>query len=495
MSALVPFDNSYAALPARFSARQDPTPVRAPTLLKLNEGLCEQLGLDPAALRGDEGVAMLAGNAVPDGAAPLAMAYAGHQFGHFVPQLGDGRAILLGELIGADGVRYDLHLKGAGRTKFSRGGDGRAWLGPVLREYLVAEAMHALGVPTTRALAAVATGEPVLRESALPGAVLTRVGQSHVRVGTFQYFAAREDEEALAALTAYVVERHVPAEARDGKSPAEALLDHVAAGQAALVAAWMGVGFIHGVMNTDNTQVAGETIDYGPCAFMDHYDPATVFSSIDRQGRYAYGNQPAIAQWNVARLAEALIPVLDDKDDIALDKAKAGVDRFADLFNRAYLTRFREKVGLWVPADDHAARLDEDKDLLTGLLDGMADHRADFTNTFRALGRAVTGDETEVRAALGAGADAWLARWRQRLAQDPRPDDERRGLMDQVNPAFIPRNHQVEAALDDAVAGDLGRFDRLFDTLRRPYDDQPDQVLLQAPPTPDQVVRATFCGT
>jgi uncharacterized protein YdiU (UPF0061 family) len=403
------FDNTYARLPSRFYARQSPATVARPRLVKLNLALAVELGLDQDWLRSPEGLAVLAGNAIPDGAEPLAMAYAGHQFGGFVPQLGDGRAILLGELLDPRGERFDIQLKGSGRTPFSRAGDGRAWLGPVLREYIVGEAMYALGIPTTRALAAVATGEPVYRETELPGAVLTRVARSHVRIGTFEYFSARRDTEAVRYLADYVIARHYPEAAADER-PYQALLDAVIARQACLIAQWLGVGFIHGVMNTDNMSIAGETIDYGPCAFLDSYHPGTVYSSIDRGGRYAYGNQPRIAQWNLSRLAESLVPLIDKDAGTAVEVAQAAIDAFPERFERAYLERFRAKLGLLGAHPD-------DANLIGALLQAMADNGADFTNTFRALCDAAEGAEGGVRAALGdsQAAEAWLGRWRARL--------------------------------------------------------------------------------
>ncbi|HKD24114.1 MAG TPA: YdiU family protein, partial [Rhizomicrobium sp.] len=368
-ASLARFDNSYARLPERFYARLPPTPVAAPKLVRINEPLAIELGLDPARLASPEGVAMLAGNRVAEGADPIAMAYAGHQFGTFVPQLGDGRAILLGEVVDRHGRRRDIQLKGSGPTPFSRRGDGRAALGPVLREYIVSEAMAALGVPTTRALAAVTTGETVWRETPLPGAVLARVASSHIRVGTFQFFAARGDNEAVKELADHVIARHYP-EARGAASPYRALLEGVIARQARLVAQWLNIGFIHGVMNTDNMSIAGETIDYGPCAFMDAYHPATVFSSIDEMGRYAYGNQPTIAHWNLTRLAETLLPLLADNEEAAIEEAKAALATFAPLFNAAYVDGLRRKLGLIAPEPD-------DITLGQDLLKLMADNGTD----------------------------------------------------------------------------------------------------------------------
>jgi serine/tyrosine/threonine adenylyltransferase len=488
-----PFDNSYARLPERFFARLRPTPVAAPRLVRLNRKLAQKLGLDPDRFFSPEGVAILAGNAVPKLAEPLAMAYAGHQFGTFVPQLGDGRAILLGEVVDRDGLRRDIQLKGSGPTPFSRNGDGRAALGPVLREYIISEAMNALAIPTTRSLAVVTTGQTVRREVALPGAVLTRVALSHVRVGTFQFFAARGDVEALARLADYVIARHYPEAAR-AKSPYQALLELVIGGQAELIAKWLLVGFIHGVMNTDNMSIAGETIDYGPCAFMDTYDPAAVYSSIDSFGRYAYGNQPRIAQWNLARLAETLLPLLAEKQEAAVEMANEALAKFASRFETAHAKGLRRKLGLF---QERAG----DMPLARDLLERMARNGADFTLTFRRLSdAAVSPDRDQVVRSLftdPSAYDDWASMWRRRLADDGEESGERRALaMRAVNPAFIPRNHRVEEALSAAVNhADLSVFDNLLTVLARPYDDQPDHKLYAEPPRPDQVVRQTFCGT
>src|ERR1700730_2310530 len=435
MTVHFPFQNTYAALPANFFARVAPTPVTAPRLIKLNRRLATQLGLDPDRLESPEGVEILAGKRVPDGADPIAMAYAGHQFGQFVPQLGDGRAILLGEVIDADGIRRDIQLKGSGPTPFSRRGDGRAALGPVLREYIVSEAMAVLGIPTTRSLAAVMTGESGLREPPLPGAVLTRVASSHIRVGTFQYFAARSDTEGVRRLADHVIGRHYPHLA-DAERPYHALLEAVIARQADLVARWLLVGFIHGVMNTDNTSISGETIDYGPCAFMDHYDPAMVFSSIDEQGRYAYANQPRIALWNLTRLAECLLPLLSDEQDKAIAEAQAVLGGFAETFNTAYTAGLRQKTGLLTERDGDDA-------LVQDLLDAMAKNQADFTLTFRRLSEAALGADGDqaVRQLFAdpASYDEWAVRWRKRIEDEPQTPAARRMAMRAVNPAFIPR--------------------------------------------------------
>src|SRR5215208_2062576 len=431
------FDNSYVRLPERFYARLDPTPVSAPRLIKINEALARELGLDPEMLATPQGVDILAGNRIAIGSQPIALAYAGHQFGNFVPQLGDGRAILLGEVVDRSGMRRDIQLKGSGPTPFSRSGDGRAALGPVLREYVVSEAMAALGIPTTRSLAAVLTGETVVRETYLPGAVLTRVASGHVRVGTFQFFAARGDTEGVRLLADYVIARHYP-EAANGEQPYRALLEDVIAAQADLMARWLLVGFIHGVMNTDNMSVASETIDYGPCAFMDAYDPATVFSSIDHMGRYGYSNQPRIAHWNLARLAEALLPLLAEKQDQAVAQAQEALSGFAPQFEAAYHGGLRRKLGLFTERE-------EDLALAEDLLQAMAENQADFTLTFRRLCDAAkdpTGDGPVRDLFVDPTAyDGWAARWRERLSQEPQHSATRQAAMRAANPAYIPRNH------------------------------------------------------
>ena len=482
---LIQFDNSYARLPERFYVRQDPVPVAAPGLVRVNQDLAAALGLDPAALAGPDGVAMLSGNRMPPGAEPIALAYAGHQFGQFVPQLGDGRATLLGEVVGRDGVRRDIQLKGSGLTHFSRRGDGRAALGPVLREYLISEFMAALGVPTTRSLAAVTTGEAVRRETLLPGGVLTRVAASHIRVGTFQYFAAREDDDGVRLLADYAINRHYPQAAQAG-NPYRDLLDAVIARQAALVAQWLLVGFIHGVMNTDNCSIAGETIDYGPCAFMDGCDQGAVFSSIDHQGRYAYGNQPRIALWNLTRLAECLMPLLGEDPEAAATQA---LETFAPRFQAAYRTGLRRKIGLMNEQEG-------DDNLADNLLRLMAADGADFTLTFRQLSMAAGNREAEdaVRALFShpEAVDPWLGRWRGRLADQANPADAMRA----ANPARIPRNHLVEAALAAAVShGDFAPFQQMVDAMARPFDDDPALARYAVPPRQEERVLQTFCGT
>ncbi|WP_242221360.1 protein adenylyltransferase SelO [Shinella zoogloeoides] len=488
----IPFDNSYARLPDAFFSPVDPTPVEAPRLIAFNRPLAAELGLDADALE-RHGAAYFSGNAPLPGALPLAMAYAGHQFGQFVPQLGDGRAILLGEVIDRSGRRRDIQLKGAGQTPYSRRGDGRAALGPVLREYIVSEAMHALGIPTTRALAAVASGQPVYRDRVLPGAILTRVAASHIRVGTFQFFAARGDTQNVRVLADHVIDRHYP-ELKGAEKPYLALLDAVAGRQASLIARWLGVGFIHGVMNTDNMTISGETIDFGPCAFMDHYDPRTVFSSIDHGGRYAFGNQPMVGQWNIARLAEALLAILDDDQDRAVEAANAAVTRFMDRFQAHWKTTIRAKIGL---GDDEE---DGDQTLIRDLLVTFYEEKADYTLAFRRLADAAE-NETADSALASLLADPaalgpWLALWRERLSRETAPPQTRAAAMRRVNPAFIPRNHKVEEALTEAVDhGDFSLFEALNAVLARPYEDQPAFSAFAGPPKPGEEVTATFCGT
>jgi serine/tyrosine/threonine adenylyltransferase len=480
----IPFDNTYARLPDRFFARLNPTPVAAPKLIHVNTGLAEQLGIDAGYLATEAGVAVLAANTVPPGAEPIALAYAGHQFAHFVPQLGDGRANLLGEVVGRDGGRRDIQLKGSGPTPFSRRGDGRAALGPVLREYLISEAMAALGIPTTRTLAAVATGETVWRETMQPGAVLTRVAASHIRVGTFQYFAAQGDTEGVKLLADYAIARHYP-DAATSETPYRAFLDGVVARQADLIARWLLVAFIHGVMNTDNCSISGETIDYGPCAFMDAYDPGAVFSSIDHQGRYAYGNQPRIALWNLARLAECLMPLLGDNEDVAREALSA----FAPRFQAAYFTGLRRKIGLTTEQEG-------DDNLTQDLLKLMAADGADFTLTFRRLCDAAEGPAGDAKVSAlfkdTQAYSAWAERWRARLAQETEPA----AVMRAANPAFIPRNHLVEAAITAAVErSDYQPFEDLLQVLARPYQDDPALALYATPPKDEERVLQTFCGT
>ncbi|WP_217703961.1 protein adenylyltransferase SelO [Piscinibacter koreensis] len=491
----IPFDNTYARELAGFSVPWRPASVPAPRLLFLNEALAEELGLDVDALRGEAGAALFAGNAVPEGAEPVAQAYAGHQFGGFSPQLGDGRAVLLGEVIDRNGRRRDIAFKGSGRTPFSRGGDGKAAVGPMLREVLIGEAMHALGIPTTRALAVAATGEPVFREEALPGAVLTRVAASHIRVGTFQFFAARGDDERVQQLADYTIARHDPALV-DVPDRYLRLLENAAERQAALIAQWMNVGFIHGVMNTDNMTLSGETIDYGPCAFVEAYDPRAVFSSIDQRGRYAFGNQPSIAQWNLARLAETLLPLIAEDPERAAEQATAVLERFPAAYQRHLLEGQRAKLGLTAGGDD-----DGDAQLADDWLELLRAGHVDFTLAWRRLADAAAGDEAPLRALFenAPSPDAWLARWRERCARDASGLDaaERAARMRRVNPLVIPRNHRVEEALAAASADDdLAPFESLLAALRRPYDAMPEHAR-DAEPAPAAVTACyrTFCGT
>jgi uncharacterized protein YdiU (UPF0061 family) len=487
-----PFENTYARLPDRFYARVVPTPVRAPRLIRVNTELALNLGLDPDWLAGPEGLEVLAGRVVPEAAEPIAMAYAGHQFGHFVPQLGDGRAILLGEVIDQQGVRRDVQLKGSGRTPFSRGGDGRAALGPVLREYVVSEAMAALGIPTTRSLAAVVTGETVARETPLPGAVLTRVATSHVRIGTFQFFAARGDLEGLRLLADHVISRHYP-EAAHADRPYRSLLELVIERQAELIARWLLVGFIHGVMNTDNMSIAGETIDYGPCAFMDEYHPAKVFSSIDQLGRYAYANQPQIATWNLARFAETLLPLIDEDQQQAIKQAEGVLDRFSARFEAAYSAGMRQKLGFSTEADG-------DLGLAGEFLSLLATNHVDFTLAFRRLSDAAGSvpAEADLRSLFKdeQGFGTWAERWRSRLMREPNHEDERRARMRAVNPAFIPRNHRIEAMIEAAGEHeDFAPFEELLLVLAKPFEDQTSFARYMDPPQPHERVYQTFCGT
>jgi serine/tyrosine/threonine adenylyltransferase len=464
-------------------------PVPAPELVVLNDDLAHELGLDPDALRCPEAVAVLAGNATPEGSAPVALAYAGHQFGSYSPRLGDGRALLLGELVDDAGRRRDLHLKGSGRTPFARGGDGKAALGPMLREHLISEAMHALRIPTTRSLAGVATGEPVARETMLPGAILVRVAGSHLRVGTFEYAAARGDHDALRRLADHAIDRHHPA-ARAEDNPYLALFEAVVEAQASLVARWMLVGFIHGVMNTDNMTISGETIDYGPCAFMDAYDPATVFSSIDHGGRYAYGNQPPIAQWNLARLAEALLPLLHEDTDAAVALALEPLRAFPDRYRSHWQAGMRAKLGL-TDAQDSADEAADDTDaLITDLLALLHEHGVDHTAAFRSLSSILGGDPEPARDLYPdrAAFDAWRERWQGRVTATA--DD-----LDAVNPVYIPRNHLVEEALEAATAGDTAPFHGLLEVLQRPFDRRPGLERYEQPAPAELAPYRTFCGT
>jgi len=489
----IPFDNSYARMPETFYTKLSPTPVAAPELIAVNRPLARHLGIDADWLASPEGVQMVAGNAVPEGAEPLASVYAGHQFGSYNPQLGDGRAILLGEVVDGAGHRFDIQLKGSGPTPYSRGGDGRSPLGPVIREYLVSEAMHALGVPTTRALAAVTTGDQVVREQFLPGAVLARVASSHIRIGTFQYFAANKNTQALQTLTSHTLTRHYPKQLVAENQPL-ALLQAVVARQASLVARWQLLGFIHGVMNTDNMLLCGETIDYGPCAFMDAFQADKVFSSIDQGGRYAYRNQPGIAHWNLACLAQSLLPLLHDEQDEAVAIAQTAVDRFPELFVQAHTEGMAAKLGLAEITGDDTA-------LVEDLFQLMADHQLDFTLTFRRLadladesspGQATVKELFEIPDALLP----WLARWRERQQRESNEPTDRQSRMYAANPAFIPRNHRVQEAIAAASDdGDFQPFHALHAALAMPYQYDPSLARYATPPRPEQEVRQTFCGT
>jgi uncharacterized protein YdiU (UPF0061 family) len=486
---LFAFDNSFVRELEGLYVPWQATPSPAPRLLALNDELAAELGLDADALRAPDGVAILVGNATPDGGSPVAQAYSGHQFGGFSPRLGDGRALLLGEVLDIHGRRRDLHLKGSGRTPFARGGDGKAAVGPMLREYVIGEAMHALGIPTTRALAVVATGEDVERETVLHGAVLVRVAASHVRVGTFQYAAAQGDTALVRRLADYAIARHHP-RALEAENPYRAFFEHVVDAQAALIARWMLVGFIHGVMNTDNMTVSGETIDYGPCAFMDAFDPATVFSSIDHGGRYAYGNQPAIAQWNLARLGETLLALLDAEPETAVAAAAEVLQSFPDRYDAYWLRGMHAKLGLTDGAGADDALIDD----LLALLQAQ---RVDFTSCFRALSSSVLGDPAPARSLFTepAALDAWADRWRAQLSSQPVDLPAIADAMNRVNPVYIARNHHVEDALAAATAGDLRPFRRLLDVLAQPFDERPGLEPYAEPASPSFAGYRTFCGT
>lgn len=477
-------ENTYAGLPKMFYSLLNPTPVGAPELIVFNSPLAASLGLSVQALQNKDGVAVLAGNRMPEGSLPLAQAYAGHQFGHFT-MLGDGRAILLGEQITPSGERVDIQLKGSGITPYSRGGDGRATLGPMLREYIISEAMHALGIATTRGLAVVTTGEPVMRETRLPGAVLTRTSAGHIRVGTFEYAARFGTPADLRALVDYTLQRHFPS-GDPTKNPYLFLLEQVIKRQAELIAKWQLVGFIHGVMNTDNMAISGETIDYGPCAFMDGYDPATVFSSIDHQGRYAYGNQPHIAVWNLSRFAETLLPLLHEDGDRAVELARNAVTGFRDLYQTHFLAGMRAKLGLFNEEPQDEALIEE----LLGL---MHQSHADYTNTFRAL----TFEKMDDTALFGLVEFAkWKAQWQDRLSGQPQSKEASHQLMQSSNPAIIPRNHRVEEALEAAVKhGDYGVMTRLLQVLSNPFAHSPEQDDYTSLPPQSTRPYQTFCGT
>ncbi len=515
----IAFDNSYARLPEGFFVRQNPVAVDRPALIKLNDRVAKLIGLDQTFLNSQEGIDLLAGNSVPEKADPLAMAYAGHQFGGWAPQLGDGRAILLGELIGTDGNRYDVQLKGAGRTPFSRAGDGRAWVGPVLREYVISEAMYSLNIASTWSLAAVSTGEAVLRDSYMPGALLVRVARSHVRVGTFEFFAARGMKDELDALLRYVIERFYPATA-NAENPALALLEAVIESTAALVAQWQCVGFIHGVMNTDNMNISGETIDYGPCAFMDDYQADKVFSSIDLHGRYAYRNQPGIAQWNLAVLAQSLMPLLSDSENEALQLAQNCIDAFSEIYKTQYVEGLRKKLGLYTVDETDLA-------LGSDLFSIMEKGKSDFTLTFRHLSWLAASDFTVAELSQNTSAQSdrlennensntsltdflnlfgddigvkeearqWVKKWFDRLSHESISPIERSQRMCACNPLIIPRNHRVEEAIAAAVQSDYSPFENLISAISDPYSDTQLESNYHIPPTSAQIVSQTFCGT
>jgi serine/tyrosine/threonine adenylyltransferase len=477
------FNNSYKNLPESFYTSQHLNPVTSPKLVILNETLAESLGLEVQELHSEENISVFAGNAVPEGAWPLAQAYAGHQFGHFT-MLGDGRAFLIGEQITPSGDRLDIQLKGSGRTRYSRGGDGRAALGPMLREYIISEAMHALGIPTTRSLAVVTTGEEIIRETMLPGAILTRVAASHIRVGTFEYALRFTSIHELRALAEYTIERHYP-EIEMDEGRYLSLLKEVIKRQAKLISQWQLVGFIHGVMNTDNMTISGETIDYGPCAFMDDYDRATVFSSIDREGRYAFGNQPYIGLWNLTRFAESLLPLLHDEEEQAIKLAEEALTTFKDLYQGAWLAGMRAKLGLFTEEE-------EDEGLITDLLGLMETNHADYTNTFRAL---TLGQLEKLDLAAVPEFSDWHEKWQARLGRQPQTKVEVTDLMRGSNPAVIPRNHRVEEALEAAVEGDFNVMKRLLEVLSKPYAHTPEQEEYTTLPDTSCGPYRTFCGT
>ncbi len=490
MQPQIKFDNSFARTFDGFFVRCQAHRAASPRMVQFNRALACELGLDPEAFDSEAGLAIFSGNLIPEGADPLAQAYAGHQFGGYAPQLGDGRALLLGEVIDTEKRRRDIQLKGSGPTPFSRGGDGKAALGPVLREYLIGESMHALGIPTTRALAAVATGELVYRERPLPGAVLTRVAASHLRIGTFQFFSARGGVLKVRELADYAIARHYP-DVREADNPYLAFFAAVADAQARLVASWMHIGFIHGVMNTDNMTISGETLDYGPCAFMDAYSPATVFSSIDAHGRYAYGNQPEILSWNLSRLAETLIPIVDADKNRAIEMLTAELERVPSLYQKHWLKGMRRKIGL-------ATREAGDLDLVNDLLWVMKDGRGDFTLVFRRLSQALRGDAGPVQDLLEqSGAfDIWAKRWRKRLEREGERPEVRADAMDRVNPVYIPRNHKVEEALAAAVnRADMNPFSRFLAVLSRPFDEAAGNQAYTEPAPATGTPYKTFCGT
>jgi serine/tyrosine/threonine adenylyltransferase len=480
------FDNSYARLPNKFYSNVEPTPVKKPNLIKLNTSLASNLGLNLELINAKN---FLSGNSLFNGSKPIAMVYAGHQFGHWVPQLGDGRAILLGEIIDKKGDRQDIQLKGCGPTPFSRMGDGRAWLGPILREYVLSESMESLGVPTTRALSVVLTGENIFREQEFPGAILTRVAYSHIRVGTFQYFAARQDLESLKTLADYVINRHY-VQCKNENNPYLELLKEIIKRQAQLVSKWMGIGFIHGVMNTDNTSIYGETIDYGPCAFMDEYSADKVFSSIDQTRRYSYKNQPEIIRWNLACLASSLLPLISENENEAITFAQNAVDEFPDLYKLNWLNIFRNKLGL-------VKKYETDEQLINELLNLMEINKTDYTLTFRGLASMVFDDDNKFKNYFlnQANINDWVDRWRTRLSFEENDKQNISKFIKTINPAYIARNHRVEEMIQNALSKDYSYFETLTKVLSNPYDDQLKYKDYQKPPEENQIVTQTFCGT
>ena len=484
----IAFDNSYIKLPQRFYTKQSPVPVSNPALIAANHALSEYLGIDPLWLESDEGVNVIAGNELPNGSEPIATVYAGHQFGHWNPQLGDGRAVLLGEIVAKDGERYDIQLKGSGITPYSRNGDGRAPLGPIIREYIVSEAMAALGIPTSRTLAAVTTGDAVYRERRLDGGVLARVAKSHIRIGTMQYFASIEDTEGLKLLVDHIIERHYP-EVAASENPALTMFEQVMRRQAYLIAHWQGIGFIHGVMNTDNMLLSGETIDYGPCAFMDTFDSAALYSSIDQQGRYAYRNQPAIANWNLACLAQTLIPLFHVEEEKSVEIAQNSLSQFSEFYQQQYLEVFSHKLGLTTMQEG-------DEQLIQDFLELLQNQRCDFTLAFRRLSELPIGtSDIKQLFDFTDNFNNWIKRWQLRCIEEPISNEDRYQQMMATNPAFIPRNHLVEEAIQLAYAGDFTMFHRLNERLAKPFEYNADDQALATPPRPDQIVQQTFCGT
>jgi uncharacterized protein YdiU (UPF0061 family) len=486
----IPFDNSYARLPEKFYKKVLPKLPPKPTLIRVNTELASLMGIDVDWLHSSEGLAMLSGQELPEGSDPLAMAYAGHQFGGWSPKLGDGRALLIGEVIGNDGIRRDIQLKGSGHTPFSRSGDGKSALGPVLREYIVSEAMAALGVPTTRALAAVTTGENVLRNALEPGGVFTRVAQSHVRIGTFQYFYARKDNDSIKILADYMIDRHYP-EALNAANPYAELLKLIAARQAELIAKWMSFGFIHGVMNTDNVQIAGETIDYGPCAFMDDFHPHKVFSSIDQYGRYAWCKQSEIGQWNLMRLADTLLPLIDDDLERAKIAAEEAIQHFNELFQISIFKKFSRKLGL-LSGDERQ------NNLISHAFEVMTENEVDFTLFFRQLTKVYSGGETDTLHCLfknPSASEDWLKKWRKYINLDGGDEQERLKVMQSYNPILIPRNHRIAEAIAAGEQGDFKAFNRLVDAFRNPYEEQTQYADLEQAPNDFEIVHETFCGT